>query len=272
MYWRNVFLAMLGPLVSGAAILQFSDVQKLPPPAPGRRIAYGKLPDQFGDLRLPPGPGPHPVAVLIHGGCWLESINLDNIAHLAAALAKDGYATWSIEYRRISEDSNGSPETFDDVLLGIDHLKSIASEARLDLRRVALVGHSAGGHLALWAASQRRSVVRGVVSLSGVPDLRGAASTVCPGAIPRLVGREDYAKISPIEMLPLRVPQWIITAALDDIVPAKWGDQYAAAATKKGDRVQLVPVPNAGHFELIVPTTPAYSQVRDSIRAALATP
>jgi len=267
---RLAFLAAVGPVLFGAGPLQFSDVQKMPPPPAGRRIAYGKLPDQFGDLRVPEGPGPHPLVVLIHGGCWLQSINLDNIAHLASALAKDGFATWSIEYRRVNEESNGSPETFEDVLLGIDHVKNIAAQNNLDLKRVVLAGHSAGGHLALWAASQRRDLIRAVVSLSGVPDLRGASATVCPGAIPLLVGRSDYSKISPIEMLPLGVPQWIITGSLDNIVPAKWGEQYAAAASKKGDRVQLVSVKDAGHFELIVPTTAAYRLVLDSIKAALA--
>jgi acetyl esterase/lipase len=266
-----VAAGLCSALFGAPKLLQFTDVQKLPPVPPGRRIAYGTLPDQFGDLRVPKGRGPHPVVVLIHGGCWLESINLDHIAHLAAALTADGYATWSIEYRRVNDDGSGGwPGTFEDVLAGLDHLSKIADEAGLDRKRVAIAGHSAGGQLALWAASQRRDSVRGVVSLSGVPDLRGAASSVCPGMIPRLVHREEnYAKTSPIEMLPIGVPQWIVTAPFDDIVPSKWAAQYAAAARNKGDRVQLVTVADAGHFELIVPTTPAYSQVREAIRAAL---
>jgi acetyl esterase/lipase len=253
-------------------LLQFADVQRMAPAPPGRRIAYGSLPDQFGELRVPKGPGPHPVVVLIHGGCWLESINLDHLGHLAAALTADGYATWSIEYRRADLEGGGWPGTFDDALAGFDHLSKIAEEAGLDRKRVAIAGHSAGGHLALWVGSQRRDAVSGVVSLSGVPDLRGAASSVCPGMIPRLVRREEnFAKASPIEMLPLGVPQWIVTAQFDDIVPPKWAEQYAVAAWNKGDRVQLVTVKDAGHFELIVPTTPAYGQVREAIRAALAT-
>jgi acetyl esterase/lipase len=252
-------------------LLQFADVQRLPSAPLGRRIAYGALPDQFGELRVPKGRGPHPVVVLIHGGCWLESINLDHLGHLAAALTADGYATWSIEYRRADMEGGGWPGTFDDALAGFDHLTKIAEEAGLDRKRVAIAGHSAGGHLALWVASKRRDSVSGVVSLSGVPDLRGAASSVCPGMIPRLVRREEnYAKASPIEMLPLGVPQWIVAAQFDDIVPPKWAEQYTVAARSKGDRVQLVTVKDAGHFELIVPTTPAYGQVREALRAALA--
>jgi acetyl esterase/lipase len=269
---RRVLLGVaLCSVLYGARILQFSDVQKLPPVPPGRRIAYGALPDQFGELRIPKGPGPHPVVVFIHGGCWAESINMDHSAHFAAALTADGFATWSIEYRRADVEGGGWPGTFDDVLAGLDQLTTIADEAGIDRKRVVIAGHSAGGQLALWAASKRRDSVRGVVSLSGVPDLRGAASSVCPGMIPRLVGRdENYAKASPIELLPLGVPQWIITASLDNIVPSKWAEQYTAAARNRGDRVQLVTVRDAGHFELIVPTTAAYNQVRAAIREALA--
>ncbi len=268
---RVLLPVLAGSILLGAPnLLQFADVQRLPPVPAGRRIAYGSLPDQFGDLRVPKGPGPHPVVVLIHGGCWLESINLDHLGHLASALTADGYATWSIEYRRADTRGGGWPGTFDDALAGFDHLSKIADEAGIDRKRVVIAGHSAGGQLALWVASQRRDSVAGVVSLSGVPDLRGAASSVCGGVIPHLVGRaENYAKASPIELLPLGVPQWIVTAQFDDIVPSKWGEQYTVAARNKGDRVQLVTIPDAGHYELIVPTTPAYGQVREAIRAAL---
>jgi acetyl esterase/lipase len=259
---------MAQPL-SDAQILQWSDVQKLTPPAAGQRIAYGTGPDQFGDLRLPAGSGPFPVVVLIHGGCWRNNINLDNIAHLAAALTRDGYATWSIEYRRADGAGGGWPGTFDDVLAAFDHIQTIATGAKLDMSRVVVAGHSAGGQLALWLGAKRKSAVRSVVSLSGVPDLRGAASTVCTGMIPLLArGDANYSQISPIEMLPLGVPQWIVTAQFDDTVPAKWGAQYAAVAKKKGDRVELVEVNNAGHFELIVPGTRAYTQVRAAIDEA----
>jgi acetyl esterase/lipase len=152
----------------------------------------------------------------------------------------------------------------------VDHLKTIAAEAKLDLSRIVLAGHSAGGQLALWAAAHRKGSVRGVVSLSGVTDLRGAASSVCTGMIPLLVRADsNYSKTSPIEMLPLGVPQWIVTAALDDTVPPKWGAEYAAAAKKKGDRVELIEVKEAGHFEQIIPTTTAYAKVRAAIGAAL---
>ena len=257
---------VVGVAMGDAQVLQWSDVQRMPAPAAGVRIAYGAGADQFGDLRLPNGAGPYPVVVLIHGGCWRESINLDHAAPLAAGLTRDGFATWSMEYRRADGEGGGYPGTFDDVLAGFDQLKKIA---HLDLRRVAVVGHSAGGQLALWLGAKRKDAVRGVVSLSGVPDLRGAAETVCTGMIP-LLAREDgnYAKISPMELLPLGVPQWIFTAERDDIVPPKWGAQYAAAAKKKGDKVELIEVKNAGHFEQIVPGTAAYAQVLAALRAA----
>src|SRR5580700_3968518 len=109
---------LLSPAQGAMKTLSFADVENLPPPPAARRIAYGSLPDQFGDLRVPKGRGPHPVVVLIHGGCWLESINLDHLGRLAAALTADGYATWSIEYRRADVEGGGWPGTFDDALAG----------------------------------------------------------------------------------------------------------------------------------------------------------
>src|SRR5579871_455905 len=132
-------------MLTGAPILSWSDLQKLPAPPQGRHIAYGPKPDQFGVLRLPSGGAArNPVVVLIHGGCWRESIDLEHIGHMAAALTAEGYVTWSLEYRRADTAGGGWPGTFDDVLAGLDHLDQIAQGAPIDRARVVVVGHSAG--------------------------------------------------------------------------------------------------------------------------------
>ncbi|MBX9600493.1 MAG: alpha/beta hydrolase [Bryobacteraceae bacterium] len=274
---------LLAGLPLAAQLLTFHDVRAMPPPAADFRILYGNHPLQYADLRLPAGAGPHPVVILIHGGCWQSSINLDNIAMLAFALARDGIATYSIEYRRVGD--SRWPDTFRDVAAAVDSLRATAKRHPLDLNRVAIAGHSAGGHLALWAAARGKLkpesplyradplIPKGVVSLAGVPDLRAAAAEkVCGNAIIDLVGGDSgrFAETSPLEMLPLGVPQHLVDGVRDSIVVPKWGDRYRAAARKSGDNVTLTQLPEAGHFELIVPSKPAYNAVKQAIAAMLA--
>ena len=276
MRWLPSLLA--APLLA-QKLISFGDVIQMPPPAADFRISYGGHPLQYADLRLPKGAGPHPVAILIHGGCWRASINLDNIALLAAALARDGVATYSLEYRRVGGEG-GWPNTFLDVAAGVDALRAAASKHPLDLDRVIVVGHSAGGHLALWAAARRKLKpesplhradplrVKGVVALAGVPDLRGAAGEVCGDVIPKLA-EDHYAETSPLELLPLGVPQRLLSGARDAIVPPKWGAQYEAAAKQAGDPASHAVLPDAGHFELVVPSTAAYAAVRAAVLGLL---
>src|SRR5438132_9320670 len=118
------------------------------------RIAYGPDRFQFGDLRLPSGSGPRPVAIVIHGGFWREKYDLEYIVPVCEALTAAGVVTWNLEYRRIGNAGGGWPGTFEDVAAGADHLHSLAHEFNLDLNRVIAIGHSAGGHLAFWLASR----------------------------------------------------------------------------------------------------------------------
>src|SRR5262245_6567914 len=149
-------------------------ILRLAPEPPALRIAYSDDPLQFGELRLPAGDGPHPLVIVIHGGFWRAAYNLDHISHLCVALNKAGMATWSLEYRRLGNPGGGWPGTFDDVVAGAKHLSTIAPKYRLDLNRVVVIGHSAGGQLALWLGSHKDVKLRGVVSLAGVVDLRRA--------------------------------------------------------------------------------------------------
>jgi len=156
--WTLVFAAA-GAGGAAAAERQgvsFQEVLALPATPANARIAYGSAPTQFGELWVPPGPGPHPVAVVIHGGCWSAEYGEAHIRPVCAALARAGVAAWCLEYRRVGDEGGGWPGTFEDVARGADHLRAIAPAHGLDLQRVVAVGHSAGGHLALWLAGRAR--------------------------------------------------------------------------------------------------------------------
>ena len=113
------------------------------PPLANSRVSYGTDPNQFGDLWLPPGPAPHPVIVFLHGGFWLKAYNLAHASFACQALSREGFAVWSLEYRRLGQAGGGWPGTFDDVRRGAEHLRQLASHYALDLKRVIASGHSA---------------------------------------------------------------------------------------------------------------------------------
>jgi acetyl esterase/lipase len=286
MPWRRTALSLLALAAAALGqVMSVGDLLKLPAPPADHRIAYGTDPNQFGYLRLPKGRGPHPVAIVIHGGCWLARFDLEHTGSMCAALTAAGLATWSIEYRRVGNAGGGWPGTFQDIAAGVDHLRALAGRYRLDLKRVVAVGHSAGGHLALWAAARHRLPpsstlyrpkplpLRGVVSLAGVGDLRSFAArtpAACGDAIPQLVGTpENYPQASPIELLRLGVPQRLINGALDRIVPVETGQQYEAAARKAGGDVRLTVLESAGHFEVVAPQSAAWPVVEQAVLSLL---
>lgn len=266
--------------------LSFEELEKFPAPAADHRIAYGGGPLQFGDLRLPHGRGPHPVVIVLHGGCWYSEYDLKHIAAFSSALTRTGVATWSLEYRRVGDAGGGWPGTFQDVAHGADYLRELARTYPLDLRRIIVVGHSAGGQLALWLAARQRLPkdsplyspdplpLQGVVSLAGITDLRGYGSG-CGDAVTKLLGGSPeevplrYRQTSPIELLPLRVKQRLIHGLLDKIVPLKQSKDYEAAARRGGDAVKLVIADEAGHFDLISPQSSAWLAVQEALRALL---
>ncbi len=249
------------------------DILTRPSPPADHRIAFGSDPLQFGELRLPPGKGPFPVVVVIHGGCWRAQYDLVHIGNLAAALTSAGAATWTLEYRRLGNPGGGWPGTFDDIVHGAGYVKTLAQKYPLDLERAVAIGHSAGGHLVLWLAKQKALKLAGVVSLAGVADLRRAAQEhVCGDAVSQLVGgvEERYAQASPMELLPLGVPTRLIHGVGDRIVPPEYSRDYAAAARKKGDDVSAKMVTNAGHFEVIDPASSAWKTVESTVLELLA--
>ncbi|HTO06787.1 MAG TPA: alpha/beta hydrolase, partial [Myxococcota bacterium] len=254
-------------------------------PAPTQRIAYANDDSlQFGDLTLPPGPGPFPLAVVIHGGCWVSRISsLDGTAALAAALNESGVATWNIEYRRVGDRGGGWPGTFLDVGAATDYARTLAETHPLDLRRVVVVGHSAGAHLALWVAARaklparselRRESplpLRGVVALAPPTDLRAIAARagdVCGSrTLERLLGGtlhavpRHYAEASPAALLPLAVRQVLVAGSEDHLIPPSLVAGYASAARAAGDPVELDEVQGANHMDLIAAGPPAWPTV-----------
>ena len=241
--------------------MQASDLARLPQPAADHVIAYGDAPQQVAELRLPKGPGPHPVVIVIHGGCWQTPWAMDHVRSLAAALTAEGFATWSLEYRRLGDPGGGWPGTL--AGRGTRRGPAEAGSRRAPARplRVVALGHSAGGQLALWLGARGRLPkdsslwtadplpLRGIVSLAGVTDLRAAAAAnVCGDAVPRLLGgapgpsEDRLRQASPIELLPLGVPQRLVCGALDRLVPNDLSRRHEAAARERRRRGQ----PRAG--------------------------
>ncbi|HEX6997944.1 MAG TPA: alpha/beta hydrolase [Gammaproteobacteria bacterium] len=285
--FRGVMLAALAaPLAMTArGAVTWEQLAAQPAPPDGLRIAYaGESPLQFGVLRVPPGAGPHPVAVVIHGGCWEAEYDLRHVELASAALAEAGIATWTLEYRRLGDDGGGWPGTLLDVARGVDYLRVLAAERPLDLARVVLVGHSAGGHLALWAAGRARLPegselrvgeplpIRGVVALAAISDLRRYAlgDDSCNRSAKKLVGGERrydgrYAQANPFELAPLGVAVRLVHGTDDLIVPLSQSRRFATREREGNRDVDLAILPGVGHFDLVAPFAPAWREVQRRI-------
>ena len=252
------------------------------------RIAYGPEQLQYGELRLPAGHENVPVVVLIHGGCWRAQYDLKHVGLAAAALVKEGFAVWTIEYRRIGDPGGGWPGTFDDVAKAVDYVRRLGAQFPvLDTTRVVLMGHSAGGQLALWAASRKQNEttglfrsaippmsVSGVVSLAGITDLAeystgpgGCNQSVAPllgGTLQQVPQR--YRAVSPIERTPIGVFVRLIHGDADPIVPVAQAKSLLEKLRIAGDRAELDVIPGAGHFDLLAPKSDAWPIVLRAVR------
>ena len=233
-------------------------------------ISYGPSELQVADLRLPKGNGPFPVAVVLHGGCFMASVDKRaGIAAFADALTAEGFATWNVEYRRVGDPGGGWPGTFQDVAAAIDKLAEVAPRYKLDLKRVTVIGHSAGAYFALWAASRTRldppwrgNKVRpaSVVAIDGPGALApfvGVDAQVCgrPVIVPLMGGTPaerpaEYRVADPQEHLPLGIPQLLVPADLGDLMMP-----YIAAAKASGDPVLTLAPSGANHFDIVTPST-----------------
>lgn len=254
------------------------------PIGPGLRIPYGPEASQFGELRVPAATGPHPVVILLHGGYWRARYDLAYMGHAAEALAAAGFATWNVEYRRLGELGGGWPGTLLDVAAAADVLRTLAPHHHLDLGHVTALGHSAGGQLALWLAGGSRIPsdsplkspdplpLQGVVALAPVCDLaRAWELDLSGGSVASLLGGSPaefaarYAAASPIEMLPLGLPQVLIHGEEDEDVPLELSERYMRAATTVGDDVRLIALPDTGHFELVDPRSAQWHVVVQAV-------
>jgi acetyl esterase/lipase len=248
-----------------------------------QRVRYGSRHPQSAEVWRPEHhDGAAPVVVLIHGGYWRAVYTKRLMHRLAAAVVARGWVAYNIEYRRVGPlgGHGGWPATFDDVAAAVDHLATLEG---IDLDRVATCGHSAGGHLALWAAGRSRlpagspgadPAVRpcGAVSLAGVVDLdRAAALGLGGGAAEDLLGGppaehpERYSMASPAALLPLGVRQVLIHGLADTIVPAALSEDYVSNATACGDPAVYVPLAGLGHMEMIDPGSAAWASAEDHL-------
>ena len=234
------------------------------------RHHYGPHRDQRGTLTLPRGAGPFPVAVLLHGGSWRARYGASVMRPLARDLRRRGWATWNLEYRRVGRGSGGGwPQTGDDVVAGIDLLAQLG--ARLDLTSVVVIGHSAGGQLALIAAGRRGGAqgpvrVRAVVGQAPPTDLARAAEHGAPSIVAFMGGEPGaepgrYREASPIEQLPLGLPQLLVHGDADRVVALKGVTRYCERAATAGDDVTLDVIPGAGHLGHLNPHSAAWAAV-----------
>jgi acetyl esterase/lipase len=248
---------------------------------------YGPDPSQSGELWLPAGPSPGTV-VIIHGGFWRARYDLSLGRPLAADLASRGYAVWNLEYRR-SFAGGGWPATFLDVASGIDFLASLPDP--IAVSRVVAVGHSAGGHLAVWAAGREklpagalpgspgsapRVALRGVVSQAGVLALADCAREgVGQTAALDLMGggpdelQEEYRLADPLTVVPIDVPVLCLHSRADDEVPFSFSERYVAATAAAGGRAVLCET-HGDHYTLINPASPDWAAVVDALPGLLA--
>jgi len=276
------------------------DILSRTPPLADHRMHYGPDASQFGDLWLPQQTtaGLMPVIAFFHGGWWQSQYALGYASHLCNALRGEGFAVWSIEYRRVGETGGGWPTTFSDAAQGFDFLSALAAKFPLDLGRIVAMGHSAGGHLAFWIAGrhhiaesspihapQTRLALHGLIALAGAVDLRltidlsGYFSFAhdkrevyslmggTPADLP-----DRYRAGNPGELLPLMVRQILLQGTEDQQIPPQLPGRWAENARRQGDEVTVTMIPLADHFDIVDPETKAFGVVRTAVRQIFAGP
>ena len=222
-------------------------------------ITYGDDPSQFAELHRPDGPS-RGVVVVIHGGFWKSAYDYTLGQPLARSLATEGWTAWNIEYRRVGN-GGGTPQTFDDVAAAIDALAGVEG---VDTSTVVTLGHSAGGHLAVWAAGRTGAgvPVTHAISQAGVLDLvMSERMGLGGGAAASLLGHApgpDDAQWDPQQQIPLTVPVWCVHGIDDAIVPIGQSEGYVVDAQAAGAQAEIIRV-EGDHFVVIDPESDAWS-------------
>lgn len=237
-------------------------------PPPDERVAYGDDPNQFFEVRLPRSKPPHPALLNIHGGFWRAKYDLTHAGHLCETLRNEGLATFNLEYRRVGNAGGGWPETFDDIRAAYRFIQQSRSRFQIELATFVAMGHSAGGQLALCLAAHEPSLRR-VISLAGVVDLKKALTLhLSNGAVAEFLGGkpetvpDHYREADPMELSIPRARQWLIHGSNDEVVPPEFSRDYVAHKKKTGEPVELLEIPNVGHFDLIDPSTEAFKKIK----------
>ncbi len=280
--------------IDAQALMSFQDVMAHPHASPTAKHAYGPASEQYGTLWLPQGNGPFAVVIAVHGGCWTLPGLQPSMDYIAEDLRKNGVAVWNVDYRPLGSNGAGYPGSFNDIADAVDYVRTLAQTYKLDSNRVVIIGHSAGGHMALWAAARYKLApnsplyrknplaLTAAISLSGIPDLKDYRDhgPACdqPDTINHLTGANTreattvFSDTSPSNLLPLNTPQIIVAGDQDSIVPAQFGNSYAHMAKQAGDNVEFISFPHAGHFEMIAPQSDAWQQIKARVLTLLKSP
>lgn len=273
-----------GDQARAGQLMTWPDLLERPRPAPTATVHYGADPLQVADVWVPAGAGPHPVVLMVHGGCWQTEIADRTIMNwVADDLRRRGIAVWNIDYRGVDRPGGGYPGTFQDVATAADTLRAHAVDYHLDVNRVVAIGHSAGGHLALWLAGRPRLPagsplrtanplpIAEVVSLGGLPDLEETARSEngCGNeVIARLTGGH-FEDTSVPRLAPLGLPQVLINGLQDRIIPTPYAEGYAGPMRAAGDDVRVRMLDRTGHVELVAPETAAWAAAVEELQRAL---
>ncbi len=267
--------------------ISLKDLSKLPVTPPDAILSYGNDSLQFGELRIPNLSADvlAPIIVLLHGGCWLAAYDLHLMDPMATDLVSRGFAVWNIDYQRVGDQGGGFPGTFNDVISGVNHLLEIEKQYPIDLDQVILMGHSAGGHLALWAAQPKsdevethlRVNVKGIISLAGITDLEHyyeEEEGKCGSSIKSLMGGspidvpERYKMFSPQDFHEMPTDITLVQGLNDRIVPHEMVERFYEKFKNTSD-VHLVSVPDGGHFDVIAPNTTSWPHILVACNAFL---
>lgn len=249
-----------------------SALERMAVSPPTYTLRYGAAPKQYAELRVPPGRGPFPIVVVVHGGCWDVMFGSSgSIAPVADALTRRGIATLNVQYRVVGDPGGGWPGTLRDVGTAIDDVRQLAKRYPVDPDRLVVAGHSAGAQLALWSAMRNQLSPRSDVAFPDPLIPKAVVAIDGPGALAEFIGKDKdicdksvivpfmggtprqvpqrYRDASPQDHLPLHVHQYLAQAAFADLM-----QPYIDRARRSGDPVTVYRPEKTGHFTIINPT------------------